>query len=146
MSDMNIDDLLDSTLDDLADLPSFKPFAAGAHQCKLTLDKKEIAGHPAVEATLVMVETAEYADPQDAETDPTKAGDSCNAAYFLDNEIGAGKFKALGAILGAALDTNHLGTIVEQTTDMDVMVVTGVRVDKNDKDKKYLDIKEVQVL
>lgn len=151
----NIDDLLDSTLDDLTDLPSFKPFSAGAHRCKLTLEKKEIADHPAVEATLTMVETVEYVEPTDADFDPeeegatdrrNKAGDSCNAAFFLDNEIGEGKFKALAVVLGAALGLNHNGQIVEQTTDIDVIVVTGVRQDKTDKDKFYLDIKELNVV
>lgn len=151
----NIDDLLDSTLDDLADLPSFKPFSAGAHQCKLTLEKKDIGGHPTVEATLVMGETIEYAEPTDANFDPeeegavdrrNKAGDSCSSAFFLDNDIGQGKFKQLAAVLGAALGLNHNGQIVEQTTDMDVVVVTGIRQDKTDKDKYYLDIKEVNVV
>lgn len=146
MSDTDIDTLLDATLDDLADLPSFKPFSAGAHECKLTLEKKDINSHPTVEATLVLVTTVEYATPTDAEENPNKTGDTCNSAYFLDNDIGQGKFKTLAAVLGAALGTANLGEIVEQTNDMDVMVITGVRADKNDKDKFYLDIKEVQVV
>lgn len=152
---MDIDVLLDSTLDDLEDLPSFRAFSAGVHECKLTLEKKEINGKPTIEATLVMGNTVEYAEPLDAEFDPeeegavdrrNKAGDKSNSLYFLDNAIGQGKFKALAAIIGAALDTAHLGTIVEQTTDMDVVAVTGEQTDKNDKSKIYLDIKEVQVV
>ena len=142
-SDLDIDALLDSTLDDLEDLPSFTPFRPGAHSCRLTLGKKTISGHPTVEATFTLIETMELADSQD---EADKEGDSCSSAFFLDNEIGRGKFKALAKVLGEALGTVHNGEIVEQTTDMEVVLLSSIRLDKNDKTKEYLNIIEITVV
>ena len=47
---VSIDSILDSTLDDLADMPEFKPFPAGAHKCTFDFEAKTINGKPAVKS------------------------------------------------------------------------------------------------
>jgi len=150
MSDINLDSLLDSTLDDLNDLPSFKPFPAGAHKLLATLEIKEINNKPAVELGFKYVEPIEFANPEDQAAHDAgtgvKAGDTSNTMFILDNEFGQGKLKQCAIPLGEALGTGVLREIIEQTNDMEVIAVTGQRVDKNDKDKVYLVVKELAVV
>ncbi len=140
----DIDELLDATLDDLEDLPEFKPFSAGAHTATLSLTRKKIGDHPAIEANFILIETLELADS--TEEAPSKAGDLASAAYFLDNEFGRGKFKELCKPLAAHLGVTKLSEIVEETQQLEVMIVTSIRVDKKDASKKYLNIIELQVV
>ncbi len=139
-----IDNLLDATLDDLADAPSYTPFSPGAHVVRLSLDLKEIGGKQVVECELVGVETQELADP--ATGTPLVAGDSCSTIFNLANEYGQGDFKMVCTALAESLGTVVPREIIEAAKGIDAMVLTGTRADKNDKDKLYLSIKNVSVL
>ena len=145
MSDL--ENLMDATLDDLADLPEFKPFVAGAHKVSATMTAKEIASKPAVELAFKLVETVELAEPNTPEDEQSKPGDEANTVFFLDNEIGQGMFKNTLATFREALgmegETN--GSIVEAVTDVECVVLTGIRVDKK-TDRAYLDLKELQIV
>jgi hypothetical protein len=147
MTEENFDDLdalLDVTLDDLEDLPEFKPFSAGAHTAILSLSRKTIADHPAIEASFKLMETLELSDTN--EDNPSKPGDEATTAYFLDNEFGRGKFKKLCKPLAKALGVTKLSEIVEQCQGIEVAIVTNIRVDKNDTSKKYLNIMQLDVV
>jgi len=63
MSDL--DNLLDTTLDDLEDLPSFKPFPSGAHRCLATFATKEIGGKEVVELSFEYISCEGLADSND---------------------------------------------------------------------------------
>jgi hypothetical protein len=141
MSDMN--DLLDATLDDLEDLPEFKPFAPGAHRVLATMEEKEINGKQAIELSFKMMETLELADPQD---EAPKEGDTSNTMFMLDNEYGRGNLKKCGKPFGDALGLTTLREIVEGVKEVECVIITSVRPDKNDPDKKYLQVKEIQVV
>jgi len=136
--------LLDATLDDLADAPSYPPFSPGAHVCKLNLNLKEINGKQAVELELIGVETQELSDPTTGT--PLKAGDSCSTIFNLTNEYGQGDFKMVCSALSETLGTIVPREIIEAAKGIDVMVLTSVRKDKNDKDKLYLSVKNVAVI
>lgn len=138
-----VDDLLDVTLDDLEDLPEFKPFPAGAHRALASFEQKEINGKTAVELTLKLLETIEQSDPQE---EASKPGDSCSTAFMLDNEYGRGNLKKCATPFGAALGFSSIREIIEGVKEVECVVVTSVRKDKNDPDKKYLNIKEIQVV
>lgn len=150
MSDM-LDSLLDSKLDDLADMPEFKPFPAGAHICTLEFKAKEINKKPAVEVKLVHVETAELTDP--SAVAPNK-GDETQCLFILKNndgsanEIAQGKLKMILSALKSAVggDTNR--EVMENSKGTQCMVVTKVKV--NDKDPanplRNTDIVSLQVL
>jgi hypothetical protein len=138
-----LDSLLDATLDDLEDLPSFKPFPPGVHRVLASFEQKEINGKPAIELNLVMQETVELASSEDEEP---KQGDSCNTMFMLDNEFGRGNLKKCATPFGEALGFSSLRDIVEGVKDVECIAVTAVRKDKNDPDRLYLQVKEIQVV
>jgi hypothetical protein len=146
----NIDDLLDGTLDDLADAPQFKPFPAGAHVVKLNWDVKNIGNSPAIEAKFTHQSTAELANPDD---ELPKPGDTCSTAFILKdkegkkNELAEGQWKEILKNLkegGVAGETNR--EIMDASNGMEVMLVSALRKDKNDPSKFYLVIKSVNVI
>ena len=141
MTDLN--NLLDATLDDLEDLPEFKPFPAGAHKVLATFETKEINGKAAVELNFKYIETLELADPSDV---APKAGDTANTMFMLGNEFGRGAFKKCAVPFGQALNLTNLAEIVEQVTDIECLIITGLRKDKNNPDRVYLQVKELQVV
>ena len=141
MSD--IDSLLDSTLDDIADLPEFKVFPAGAYKVAATFTQKKIGDNDAIELSLKLLEVVELADPQDT---PPVAGDVSSTAFMLNNEFGLGNFKKCAVPFGSALALSSMRDIIEGVKDIECMVITSVRTDKKDKDKHYLNVKEIQVL
>ena len=144
MTDMNIDDLLDSTLDDLEDLPEFKPFPAGVHRAMISLDFKEVNGKQVIELEMKALETMELSDPAKAE--PLKEGDTTSIIFMLDNEFGRGNLKKIATPIATALGTGSIRETVEGCKDVEAVLVTALRADKNDKDKFYTNVKELQVV
>lgn len=135
-------DLLDAQLDDLEDLPEFKPFNAGAHKVTATFTEKTINDKQAVELDLKLIETLELSDPQQ---EPDAPGTSCSMAFFLDNEFARGNLKKCATPFGAALGYGTIREIVEGVKDVECLVLTTLRKDKNDSDRFYLNVKEIQV-
>lgn len=145
---VSMDDLLDGTLDDLADMPEFKPFAPGAHKVTLNFDAtKKINDMPAIEVKLTVVETVELVNPEDT---PPKAGDTTNVIFILKkkddkgnvvrNELAEGQFKNLLASLAPAFPeatTNR--AIMEAAEGFEVLASTSIRENKKDKNniKQY---------
>lgn len=140
---IDIDTLLDSDLDDLADLPSFAPFTPGIHQCKLTLALKEISGKAAIEAAFTYIATQEAVDP---EAELPKEGDGCNLLFFLNNDVGQGKWKEFGKPLKAHFGVTSSRDVIDSCQDVEVMIVSGLRKNKEDPDKPYFDVKKIQVI
>jgi hypothetical protein len=138
----NLDSILDMQLDDIADLPEFKVFPAGAHRVTIKFDKKEINKHPAMELKLKLIETVEIVDP--SEIAPA-AGTESSVAFMLDNEFGVGKFKEVLKPLAAHLGLSQVSEIIEQSADMECLVVTKIRTNK-EKTQNYLDIVSLQVM
>jgi hypothetical protein len=138
-----LDDLLDMTLDDLADLPEFKPYPAGVHRAKATMEIKEINKKKAVELSFKYVSCEELAD--DTEATPA-ADDVASCMYFLDNEFGQGGLKKVAVPLGEALQLTSLGEIIGQTVDIDCIIVTNIQTDKTDETKRYMRIVDLAVV
>lgn len=141
-----VDSLLDMTLDDLADLPSFAPFTPGAHRVSATMEKKEINKKPCIELTLKLIETLELADASVPEDEQSKPGDTANTLFFLDNDIGQGKFKAAASNFAEFAGDRNLGVIVEAVTDVECITTTSITIDKQDASKKYLNLHEIAVV
>ena len=139
----NMDDLLDATLDDLEDLPEFKPYPAGAHQVLATFSQKEINKSAAIELSFKLVSTLELADPQDEQ--PAE-GATASTMFLLDNEFGRGNLKKCATPFGEALGLSTIREIIEEVKDVECVILTSIRTDKNDKDKHYLNVKEIQVV
>lgn len=141
----NISSLLDSNLDDLADLPEFVVPPAGAYNATiLSVEEKKIGDHPAVEAKFKLMETMELASASDA---PVAPGTECGVSFMLDNEFGVGGMKAFLKPLQVALGTSSARETMAGAKGMSIMLVTKVRSGKGDNaDKKYLGIQKVEVL
>lgn len=141
--EMNMDSLLDETLDDLEDLPEFKPYPAGAHQALATFEQKIINDSAAIELSFKLVETLELADPQD--TMPEQ-GATASTMFMLNNEFGRGNLKKCAMPFGEAMGLTTIREIVEGVKDVECVILTSIRTDKKDPDKKYLNVKEIQVV
>lgn len=133
-ANQSIDSILDSTLDDLADMPEFKPFPAGAHRCTFDWEAKTINGKPSVELKLVAIETVESSDPQGA---VVNEGQTTNILLMLrnndgsKNEIAEGQLKMVCTALKDTFPGNTNGEILTAAKGAEVLVVTKVRVNKN---------------
>jgi len=141
--EVSIDDILDQTLDDLADLPEWKPFPAGAHKVVFTAETgKSSNGKPQVKVKLVAVETVELANKGD---EMLEKGAEVQVLYTLDNEYGQGSFKKLMAAFKEHLqlpDGVKNGEILKASQGMEIVVITTVRENK-DKTQKFTQIQEV---
>lgn len=144
LNEMGINALLDSTLDDLEDLPEFKPFPPGAHRARASLALKEVSGAQCVELSLKGLETMELAEP--TKDVPIKEGDTASVLFMLNNEFGRGAFKAIAKPLAAALGINTTRELIDAAKEVEVVVVTTSKKDKNDPDRVFMKIKELQVV
>lgn len=161
---VGMDDLLDGTLDDLADAPSFKPFAIGVHRATIKWETKTINELPAVELSLKHLETVELKNPEDT---PPTVGDETSVAFMLKkkdkdnggaiiaNELAQGQWKDLLKLLKKDLnlgDEVSNRAVMEATNGMECMVVTDIRIDKRESKtdestwKHYTVVKSINTL
>lgn len=146
---MDIDSLLDGTLDDLADMPEFKPFPVGMHKCIITLEVKKVGDFQAVEVGLKAIETLEL--PAGSEETPVNPGDTTNVLYFLQHsnpqvaEMGQGKFKEMMKVFAAHFGAKSNRELIAEANNSEVAVVTNVRKNK-DKTKSYTDIVSLDIV
>jgi hypothetical protein len=142
----DVDALLDGTLDDLADMPEFKPYPVGTHAVTLsiidkTAQKDRVNGHPGFEVKMKAVETLELANPDDT---PLAAGAETSVLYLLDNPIGQGSFKKLLASAAEHFGAKSNRELIADLQGATVAVVTRQRANK-DKTQTYTDIVEMKV-
>ena len=143
MNASDIDSLLDATLDDLEDLPSYDAYPAGVHRVLASLSFKEVNGNTVIELALKALETVELANPSDT---ALAEGAETSLIFMLNNEYGRGNLKKVATPIAAALGTGSIRDTVEAANDVECLIVTSLRADKNDKDKKYTNVKELQVV
>lgn len=147
----DIDSLLDSTLDDLVDMPEFKPFPVGAHRALLSMTVTTVNNNPSIDVSLEAIETVELSNPEDK---PTAKGDKTNMLLMLKkndgtkNELSEGKWKELLKPLQIHFNTSSNRETMEASKGVEVLAVTKIRADKRDKDdvKYYTDIVSIQVI
>jgi hypothetical protein len=147
MSEFNIESLLEGTLDELADAPTFEPFHVGAHRVSIHFEgtdgKLVINKHPAIKIKMKLINTEELANPQDDK--PQVPGSEAEVLYMLDNDMGQGSLKKVAAVLQEHLGTKSLKETLEAAKGLECLVMTAIRTNK-DKTQKYTDIKEISVI
>jgi hypothetical protein len=141
MSDA-LDDILDGNLDDLSDVPEFKPFPNGAHKVTIHFERKEVNKHPCVEVKMKALETLELNDPE--KDQPLEKGAEGSVLYMLDNDIGQGKFKELMKPFAAHYEKTKLSELMKEGNGNEVAVVINQRPNK-DKTAMYMDIVNLQM-
>ena len=137
---MNIDSLLDESIDSLEDLPEFLVYPNGAHKVTIEFTKKEINKKPAVEMKMVAVETVELSNPD--EDTPLNAGDEASQVFFLDNEFGQGALKVLMKTLSAHLGTTTISETMAQAKGMEVTIINKKKPNK-EKTAFYMGVSKI---
>lgn len=137
----SLDSLLDSSIDDLADLPEFQVFPNGVHRVIIKWESKEVNKHPCLELGMTAIETVELANAADT---PLTAGTESSVLFMLDNEFGQGKMKTVMGTLAAACGTKSIKETMEASNGMEVSVVCKVRQNK-DKSQSYTDVTKIIV-
>jgi hypothetical protein len=141
--DVNMDALLDGTLDDLADAPSFEPFHPGAHKVTIEIEGPIVVNkHPAFKLAMKLVETVEL---EDKSLTPQVPGSAAEVLYMMDNELGQGNFKKLLGALNATFQAANNRGIIEAAKGTECLVITKVRPNK-DKSAFYTEVKEISVV
>ena len=144
---MDVDALLDGTLDDLADMPEFKPFPIGSHRAIISMEVKKIGDFPAVELTLKAIETIEL--PAGSEEAPLNKDDSTNLAFFLKHsnpkvaEMGQGQFKEIMKVAAAKFGAKSNRELIEECKGVEALIVTGQRKNK-EKTKTYTTLEAIE--
>jgi len=133
--------MLDSTLDDLADMPEYKLFPNGAHNVTIAFEEKAVNDHPSVELKMTAISTEELANPADT---PLNAGETGSVLYMLDNEFGQGALKNILKVLGQHFGKNNLREIMEDSTGLECQVVTKQRMNK-EKTQSFLSVASLTV-
>lgn len=139
----SLDQLLDETLDDLEDLPSFQAYPVGVHKVLATLDLKEINDKPCVELSFKYIENVELTSSSD---EAPVEGDTSSTLFMLDNEYGRGNLKLTLASFAEFANTRVNREIIEAVVDVECVIITSLTKNKNDPDKPYLNVKEIGVL
>ena len=144
----SVNDILDATLDDLADLPSISLFPNGAH--KVSLATKIDPVKASVMFTMTYIEPLELADP--TSTAPA-AGDKNSVFFNLKkkdgsaNEYAQGALKAIVKVLQATFGGATTTEVLEAAKGAEVAVVTKIRLGKGEYEgKDNIDIVKVQII
>jgi len=140
-ANFDINSILDSQLDDLADMPEFGTYPAGSHKVTIKWEQKVVNSHPSIELAMVAIETLELANPTDT---PLAAGAQGSVLFMLDNEFGQGALKALLKPLAIETSESSISGIIAASNGMEVTVVTNVRQSR-DKTQSYTNVKKLLV-
>jgi hypothetical protein len=145
---MSLDNILDATLDDLADMPSISLFPNGAH--KVRLESKIDTKKSSVMLTLHYIEPLELADP----TQTAPAAKDKNTVFFnllkkdgTANAYAQGALKEIVKVLQAQFGGSTTTEVLEAAKDAEVAVVTKIKLGTGDYvGKDNLDIVKVQII
>ena len=138
----SLDSLLDASLDELADLPEFKVFPAGAYRCSFMWEKKDINDKAAVEFKFKLLEVLELGD---ATAEAPAAESETSVAFMLGNEYGIGNLKRVLLPLGETMGTGNLRQIMENLKGAEVVAVMKTRQNK-EKTQTYQDIVSINLI
>jgi len=156
----SMDDLLDGTLDDLNDVPTFEPFRIGAHKAKINWKVTTVAsnGHqiPSIQLNATLIEHMELTNPEDK---PQEAGAGTNVLFMLKkveddklvrNELSEGQWKEILASLRTGLGLPEATTnreVMAASENLEIMLVSDIRkVTKDGATKEYSVFKSVTVI
>lgn len=140
---------MDTSLDDIEDLPQFIVPLSGAYQMTLeNIEQKEINDKGCFSCNFVIDEVMELSESPDESSGESvpKQGDKFNIPYFNDNKFSAGLFKSdILLPLAKQFGVKTVGEVVNQAKDLKVLVVMKRTYDK-DKDRHYPKLKKLQLL
>ena len=145
---MSLENILDATLDDLADAPSTKLFPNGAHKVSLefTVDLKK----QSVYMAMVYVEKIELADPTAV---APEVGDKNMIFMNLvkkdgsKNEYAQGQLKEMMKVIQPIFMGTNIADTLAKAKGVEVIVSTKIRVGKGEYEgRDQIDIVEMSVV
>ena len=123
------DSILDGTLADIPDLPSFAAWPSGCYKVvsKDGFQQKKIGDHPAFELKCKWLETLELADAAD-EKDAPKDGSELSLNFMMDNDLGRGFFKEAVKPIAQFLELDESipgagRAVIEASKGMELVIV-----------------------
>lgn len=159
-TDMNldIDSLLDGTLDDLLDAPEFKPFPPGAHQVTIVsweqkaMDDKKDSSKKNVMVVMKIKAIQTVETPAGSE-EVCSPGQEENLSFFLVHhsspqamEIGQGAFKEIMKSLAGHFGAKSNRELMVDSTGAEVLITTSLRKDKSTPPKFYTRLEKLAVV
>lgn len=152
MSD--IFDLLDESLDNLADLEKFEPLPAGSHSVNLSFKEENNNNMPAVRVEMTLVETLELANSNEAMPEPGKKVGILYMLKYKDkqtqeivpNKVGQGQLKEILNVLKEEFGGASPREIMAASEGANVAVTLKVRPMKDDPDVKFNTVKAIAII
>ena len=142
MTDVNFD-LLDSSVEDLAELEGFAPIPAGTHRLAIGWETKDINGKPSVILKMEVLETLEMANTNE---EPPEAGKKADVAFMLlkdngePNTMGQGQLRSVIESLKETFEGSTTRETMEASEGAEVIATLKIRANKNDPDQKFNNI------
>lgn len=144
--------LLDSSIDELADLEKFTPIPGGTHKLTLNWSYPEHDTQVIVQLKLTVVETIEMANSSEQVPEPGKTGNirfpicmkdgsPIIAESGKENKFGQGQLKEIVAVLQPVYGGATTREVLENSEGAEVIATLKVRASKNDPDQKFNEIK-----
>lgn len=144
-----IEDLMDASIDDLADMPKFELPPKGHYQFSVSMAQKVVNEKKCVEATLVVDQTLELANTDEKQMEN---GSKFSALFMMENEWGQASFKEFITPISKALGYKTVGQAVRECQNVRIAAVLKHRVHKEDREKpadeqrKYPNLQEITPL
>ena len=141
-----LDSLLDTSLEDLADAPTWQEYPAGVHRVtveeveQFSVDGKEVKA--GVKFKFKGIETIEAQDPEKV----IEPGQVTSVSFFLVHptemvmKSGQGGFKEIMAATAAQFGAASNRELMEKVKGSEVLIVTDLRKDKK-TEREYLQLK-----
>ncbi len=152
MSD--IFDLLDESLDNLADLEKFEPLPAGSHSVNVSFKEESNNNIPAIRMEMTLVETLELANSNEPMPEPGKKVGILYMLKYKDkqtqeivpNKVGQGQLKEILNVLKEQFGGASPREIMAASEGANVAVTLKVRPMKDDPDVKFNTVKAIAII
>lgn len=140
-----IEDLMDSSIDDLADLPPFEVPPKGHYKLSVSLSRKTINDKPTIEASFTVLETLELASQNDKQVEN---GTKFSQLFMMDNEFGQGGFKLFIQPIAAGLNLGgkKMSEVIAAVQNVQLAGTIKHRKDKNDPEKIYASVNNPELV
>jgi len=140
--DFDVDALLDGTLDDLADLPEFRPYIPGTHRVTYTIEKDKKL-KTVYYGKMKLLETMEQSNAEDK---PLEVGAEAAIRYDLTNDYGQGAFKKVLSIAAEKFGAKANRELIDDMKNVECLVVTKLVESKKTAGQFFTDIVEMQIV
>lgn len=142
---MTLDQLLEGSIDDLADIPEFKPYPVGVHIVKPKLEWKAPKSKDKSGGFMLMMEAIETRELLTPDVDkPLEKSAKAGEYYNLGNEYGQGGLKLWLRAAAAKWGGLKNGELIKKINEgSQAVVMTIQRADKENKQIVRTVVKEV---